>query len=85
LQGLAPYFFQVETALFVGESGDTAIRLEAEYELLFTQRLILSPQIEMNLYGQNNMDLGVGSGLSDLSQPKFNEKPISKHIEWNPQ
>ena len=66
LQGLAPYFFQVETALFVGESGDTAIRFEAEYELLFTQRLILSPQIEMNLYGQNNMDLGVGSGLSDL-------------------
>ena len=53
-------------ALFVGESGRTALRLEAEYELLFTQRLILTPEIEVNLYGQNDEDLGIGSGLSDV-------------------
>lgn len=66
LQGLAPYFFEVDTALFIGESGRTAFRLEAEYELLFTQRLILTPEIEVNLYGQNDIDLGIGSGLSDI-------------------
>jgi len=65
-QGLAPYFFEVDAALFVGESGRTALRLEAEYELLFTQRLILTPEIEMNFYGQNDEDIGVGSGLSDI-------------------
>ena len=65
-QGLAPYFFKIDTALFIGESGRTALRLEAEYELLFTQRLILTPEIEVNLYGQNDPDTGVGSGLSDL-------------------
>ncbi len=52
--------------MFIGESGRTALRLEAEYELLFTQRLILTPEIEVNLYGQNDPDTGVGSGLSDL-------------------
>jgi copper resistance protein B len=66
LQGLAPYFFEVDTALFIGESGRTALRLEAEYELLFTQRLILTPEVEVNFYGQNDVDTGVGSGLSDV-------------------
>jgi copper resistance protein B len=65
-QGLAPYFFEIDTALFVGESGRTALRLDAEYELLFTQRLILTPEIEVNFYGQNDAELGVGSGLSDI-------------------
>jgi len=65
-QGLAPYFFEVDTALFVGESGRTALRLKAEYELLFTQRLIMTPEIEVNFYGQNDADTGVGSGLSDV-------------------
>lgn len=65
-QGLAPYFFEIDTALFIGESGRTALRLEAEYELLLTQRLILTPEVEVNLYGQNDADTGVGSGLSDV-------------------
>ena len=66
LQGLAPYFFEVDTALFVGESGRTALRLEAEYELLFTQRWILTPEIEVNLYSKDDEAIGVGSGLSDV-------------------
>lgn len=66
LQGLAPYFFEVDAALFIGESGRTAIRLEAEYELLFTQQLILTPEIEANFYGQNDPATGTGSGLSNV-------------------
>lgn len=66
IQGLVPYFFEVDTALFIGESGRSGLRLEAEYELLFTQRLILTPEIEVNFYGQNDRDLGIGSGLSDV-------------------
>ena len=66
LQGLAPYFFDIDAAAFIGESGRTALRFEAEYELLLTQRLILTPDIEINLYGQNDADVGIGSGLSDI-------------------
>ena len=65
VQGLTPYFFDVDAALFVGESGHTAARFKAEYELLFTQRLILAPSIEVNLYGQNDIETGTGAGLSD--------------------
>ena len=65
-KGLAPYFFDIDAAAFIGESGRTALRFEAEYELLLTQRLILTPDIEINLYGQNDPDVGIGSGLSEI-------------------
>lgn len=66
-KGVAPYFFELDAALFVGESGRTAVRLDAEYELLFTQRLILTPEIEMNFYGKDDPDVNTGSGLADMS------------------
>jgi copper resistance protein B len=66
VQGLAPYFFDVEAALFIGNSGDTAARVSAEYEWLFTQRLVLSPEIALNFYGQDDAQRQIGSGLSDL-------------------
>ncbi len=65
VQGLAPYFFETDIAFFVGESGRTALRFESEYEFLITQRLILTPDIEVNFYGKNDENIGVGSGLSD--------------------
>lgn len=65
-KGLAPYFFDIDAAAFIGESGRVAFRFEAEYEMLFTQRLILTPEIEINLYGQNDPEAGTGSGLSDI-------------------
>jgi copper resistance protein B len=67
LHGLAPYFFAIDTALFVGESGRTAARFMAEYDLLFTQKLILAPNVEINLYGKNDPETGAGSGLSDVA------------------
>ena len=66
VKGLAPYFFDIDAAVFVGDSGRTALRFEAEYALLFTQRLILTPDIEINLYGKNDSAAGIGSGLSDI-------------------
>ncbi len=65
-QGLSPYFFEIDSALFLGENGRSAFRMEAEYELLLTQQLILTPEIEINFYGQNDPSLGIGSGLSDI-------------------
>jgi copper resistance protein B len=65
VQGLAPYWFELEATGYVGENGRTAARLRAEYELLLTQRLILQPEIELNLYGKDDPARRIGSGLSD--------------------
>ncbi len=67
VQGLAPYWFHVDATFYVGDRGDTTLRFASEYDLLFTQKLILQPKLEANLYGQNDEVRGTGSGLSDLS------------------
>jgi copper resistance protein B len=64
VQGLAPYRFDVEATMFVSDGGDTAARIEADYDLKITQRLIVQPQIELNWYGQSDLARGYGSGLS---------------------
>ena len=64
VQGLAPYKFEVEATAYLGQSGQTAARLEAEYETLLTSRLILQPLVEVNFYGKNDERRGIGSGLS---------------------
>jgi copper resistance protein B len=67
VQGLAPYWFEVDTTAYLGEQGRTALSLEAEYELLLTQKLILQPRVEADVYGKSDVERGLGSGLSDLS------------------
>ena len=67
MQGLAPYWFELDVTAYVGDDGRTALSAEAEYELLLTQRLILQPRAELNLYGKDDLDNRLGSGLSDLA------------------
>ena len=67
VQGLAPYFFEVDAALYVGEQGRTAARFSGEYDLLITQRLILRPEVELDVYGKDDPENGIGSGLSSVA------------------
>ncbi|MDE2381178.1 MAG: copper resistance protein B [Xanthomonadaceae bacterium] len=64
VQGLAPQKFEASAMAYVGERGQTAARLEAEYETLLTSRLILQPLVEVDFYGKNDPSRGIGSGLS---------------------
>lgn len=64
VQGLAPYWFEVDGALFLSDEGDLTARLEAEYDQRITNRLILQPRVELELGAQDVPELGAGSGLS---------------------
>ena len=64
LQGLAPYWFELDISAYLGEDARTALAVEAEYELLFTQKLILQSRAELTAYGKEDVDNGIGSGLS---------------------
>jgi len=64
IQGLAPYWFEIDAAAFVSEKGDLSARFEGEYDLRITQKLILQPRIEFDLALQDVPEMGVGSGLS---------------------
>jgi copper resistance protein B len=67
VEGLAPYWFEIEATAYLGESGRSALRFDASYDLLLTQKLVLQPRIEVNLYGKRDVERGLGSGISDVS------------------
>ena len=66
VQGTTPYWYGVEATAYAGESGRTAARLKASSDLRFTQKLVLRPEVEANLYGRSDTARGLGSGLSTL-------------------
>lgn len=64
IQGLAPYWFEVEATAYIGAAGRTHVRVETEYELLLTNRLVLQPLVELEIYGKSDPERGIGAGLS---------------------
>lgn len=66
MQGLAPYKFEVAATAYIGQGGRTALRAEAEYDTLLTNRLILQWRAEANAYGKADPLAGIGSGLSTI-------------------
>lgn len=66
ISGLAPYYFETRAALLINDKGNVGVRLEAEYEALLTQKLILTPSLEADLYTKDDPDMHLGSGLSSI-------------------
>ena len=64
MQGLAPYEFELDAALFVSTKGDVSARIEAELDQRLTQRLILQPRVELELSAQDIRAAGTGRGIS---------------------
>jgi copper resistance protein B len=64
VQGLAPYWFEIEATGYVGAAGRTHARLEVKYELLLTNRAILQPLVEFEIYGKDDPARRIGAGLS---------------------
>lgn len=67
VEGLAPYYVDLQATAYLGEGGRTAARVRAAWEMLFTQRLILTPELELNAYGKPDRARGLGRGIADAS------------------
>jgi copper resistance protein B len=64
VQGLAPYWIEVEAAAFLSDRSDVTARIEAEHDARITQRLILQPRLELHLALQDIPEARVGAGLA---------------------
>jgi len=64
--GVAPYFFEVDSAMFVNDDGQVNLRVDVEYELMLTQKWVLAPELEVNWFSKDDDDLGIGSGFADF-------------------
>lgn len=65
LEGLVPYWFDVQGAVFISNKGEVLGRAEGTYDLRLAQRVILQPRVELNLAAQNTPETRTGSGLSN--------------------
>jgi len=65
--GLAPYFFETDAALYLSEDGDLSARLTQEFDLLLTQTLVLTPEVEIEAFAQDVPELNVGAGFSSVT------------------
>ena len=65
VEGLAPYMFDTEAALFLSTKGDVLARAEGWYDERITQRLILQPRVEFNFAAQDVPEDRIGAGLTD--------------------
>ena len=66
VQGLAPYMFHVDGALFLSDKGDLTARIEAEYDQKITQQLILQPRIEIEASAQDIPEREIASGITKV-------------------
>ena len=64
VQGLAPYLFNSSMSIVAGENEQFGLSAQFEYEAMFTQRLVLSSEIELDFWSENDPEMGVGSGIS---------------------
>ncbi|MET0366054.1 MAG: copper resistance protein B [Sphingobium sp.] len=66
VEGLAPYWFEVEGEVFLSQKGEVTARGEASYDQRITQSLILQPRAEVNLSAQDVPELDMGAGLTSV-------------------
>lgn len=66
VNGLAPQWFEFDASAFLSSRGDASARLEGEYDILLTQRLVLQPTAELNVALSDDRPTGVGAGINDV-------------------
>ena len=66
VQGMAPYFFEVDAAAFLSDRGDLTAVIEGEYDQRITQRLILQPHAELALSAQDIEERDIGAGFTSI-------------------
>ncbi len=66
IEGLVPYNYEFESALFIDQDGKVSARLSFTKDLLLTQRLIFQTRFETNAAVQRVERFTTGSGLNNL-------------------
>jgi copper resistance protein B len=65
VQGLAPYWFEIDAAAFLSDRGRVSARLEGSYELTLTQRIFAEPYGVVRAGATKDAKLLEGSGITD--------------------
>ena len=66
VQGTAPYKIEVQATAYLG-SDQAALRVEADYDTLFTNRWILQSRAETNIYARDDASRGIQAGQASAA------------------
>jgi copper resistance protein B len=66
VEGLSWGFWNLGLTGYASDGGHFAFRSNASYDVYITQRLVLQPQMETNIYSKADRGREIGSGLSDI-------------------
>lgn len=80
LHGLAPYFFETDAYLYLGQDDFVGLSLETERDVLLTQKLILKPYLEMHMLFNDASKYAQKTGLSQATLGLETRYEISKKI-----
>ena len=80
VHGLAPYFFETNAYLYVGQDNQASLSLETERDLLLTQKLILKPYLDLNVIFSDNSSYAKKSGLNTAQLGLETRYEINKKV-----
>lgn len=66
IEGLLPYWIEAEGQLFVSDKGDVHLSAKAAHDIRVTQRLVVEPEVELDMAMQDVPELGIGAGFDTL-------------------
>ncbi|TCH61816.1 copper resistance protein B [Acinetobacter sp. ANC 4862] len=80
VHGLAPYFFETNAYLFVGQDQQVSFTLETERDLLLTQKLIVKPYLDLNVIFSDDSNYAKKSGLNTAQLGLETRYEINKKV-----
>ena len=80
IHGLAPYFFETDAYLYLGQDNQMSLSLETERDLLLTQKLILKPYLDLNIIFNDDSNYAKKSGLSTTQLGLETRYEINKKV-----
>ena len=66
VEGLVPYNYEVETALFISQNGDVSGRFSLTKDLRITQRWVVQSRFETNIAAQRVERFTTGRGVNNI-------------------
>lgn len=80
LHGMAPYFFETDAYLYIGQDRQVSFNLETERDLLITQKLIVQPYLDMNIVLSDDSNYAKKNGLNSVQVGVETRYEINKKV-----
>lgn len=80
LHGMAPYFFETDAYVYIGQDRQISFNLETERDLLLTQKLIIQPYLDINVVLSDDSNYAKKTGLNSVQVGLETRYEINKKV-----